>query len=185
MRNQQHFQRLEQDYLSAPANFDFISELKVNAGTARVTFDVEEEDQDAAGVIDRALYFKVLHDAARLAANSLVEDRYVAVESFNLYVTRPVATGPLTARARVLTARGTIFTVEVVLVDEQGHRLAHGHGIFVRGTTALPDTDYDFIDDAPLDDAEDDAPDLDVGDEIYLVPPQVVWQTPFGLVYPN
>ena len=168
MINERHLDRLQRLYASAPSSLYEAEDLSVSAGQARIAFQTEPEDHDAAGVIDRALYFKLLADAAALAAGSLVEDRMVLSETFDLYVTRSVAEGEMTAMARVVSARGTIYTVEAVLVDEDGHKLAAGHGVFARSAIELPDV--------PEERDEADPPAVAYGS---------VWESPFGLIHQN
>ena len=178
MIREQHYKRLLKNYAAAPANIDRVTDMSVSSGKAQVTIDIRDEDRDAAGVIDRALYFKVLSDAAQLAANSLVDDRYVMPEFFNMYVTWPIVKGPITAEAQVISARDTVFTIEAYLVDSDGNRLAHGHGVFGRSAVELAE-------EAPTPfEAESEKDEADEAD-IELIVPQVVWQTPFGRIFPN
>lgn len=169
MINERHLDRLQRLYAAAPSSLYEMDDLSVSAGQARIAFQTEDVDLDAAGTVDRALYFKLLSDASALAAGSLVEDRLVTGETFDLYVTRPVSGGELTALARVVSARGTVFTVEAVLVDDSGHKVAAGHGVFTRSAVKLPDP----AEPLPEEEAE---PVIAYGS---------VWESPFGLIHQN
>jgi acyl-coenzyme A thioesterase PaaI-like protein len=138
MINEQHLNRLRRLVSDAPSSLYGTEDIGVWAGQARIQFQTEDEDCDAAGTVDRALYFKLLNDAAALAAGSLVDEHFVTCESFDMYVMRSVAEGELVALAQVVTARDSLFTVEAVLTDENGRKLARAHGVFTRSTVSLP-----------------------------------------------
>ena len=167
MINERHLDRLQRLYAEAPSSLYETQDLSVSAGQARIAFQTEPEDLDAAGIVDRALYFKLLSDAAALAAGSLVEDHHVLCETFDLYVTRSVKGGELGAIARVVSAHGTIYTVESVLVDAGGHKVAAAHGVFARSPIKLSE---------PSDVQDEAKPAVAYGS---------LWESPFGFIHQN
>lgn len=181
MTDKQHFTRLARVFAAAPSSIYEADDLQVASGRARLQVHLEAEDADASGAVDRSLYYKLLCDAASLAANSLVEDRLVIPESFNLYVFEPFASGELTAAARVVSAHGSVYGVEALLVDDDGRKLAVGNGIFSRGAVDLDDPDgvddvaFDF--DAALD-ADDDE---DFENRAY----GAMYESPYGWLHLN
>ncbi len=146
-----------------------MDDFVVLSGQARITFQTESEDRDAVGLIDRTLYFKLLSDASSMAAGSLVEDRFVLAETFDLYVTRSVTGGQLVALARVVSNRSGLLTVEAVLTDDQGRKVAGAHGVFSRAPIALPAVA--FSDDEP-------SADENLGTDS-------LWDSPLGPVHLN
>lgn len=169
MINEQHLNRLRRLLADAPSSLYGPEDIGVWAGQARIQFQTEDEDRDASGAVDRALYFKLLNDAAALAAGSLVDEHFVTCESFDMYVVRSVAEGELVVLAQVVTARGSLFTVEAVLTDESGRKLARAHGVFIQSTVALPS----------LEDADDEMSE-GAGTAV-----GALWDSPVGLLNLN
>jgi len=169
MINEQHLNRLRRLFVDAPSSLYGPEDIGVWAGQARIQFQTEDEDRDAAGTIDRALYFKLLNDAATLAAGSLVDEHFVTCESFDMYVMRSVVEGELVVLAQVVTARGNLFTVEAVLMDEHGRKLARAHGVFIRSTVELPS----------LEEADEDMNE-EMGTAV-----GALWESPVGLLNLN
>ncbi len=172
MISEQHLDRLRRLYTDAPSSLYGPEDIGVWAGQARIQFQTEDEDRDATGAVDRALYFKLLSDAAALAAGSLVEDRFVTSESLDLYFIRSVNEGEIVAMAQVVSARGNLFKVEALLTDGNGRKLARAHGIFTKSTVHLPDAEEG--EDSLERDSEDDM-DLE----------GTVWDSPYGPMHLN
>ncbi|MCZ8368691.1 MAG: PaaI family thioesterase [Porphyrobacter sp.] len=135
---QQHYRALERLYASAPVNTKFASNLHiVGEGHARLTFTVTPEDYHAAGAAHGTIYFKMLDDAAFYAANSLVTDRFLLTTGFNLFFSKPVRAGVVTAEGRWVSGRRRVFVAEARLVDEEGEEIGRGTGTFMRSRMAL------------------------------------------------
>lgn len=133
-----HFRRLESLYRSAPINQLFRSEIEiVEAGLARIKFDVDQNSYHAAGAAHGTLYFKVMDDAAFYACNSLVSDRFLLTTAFNLVFTRPLKAGPMVAEGRWISGRRRVFIGEARLLIEGGEEAARGTGTFMRSRIAL------------------------------------------------
>ncbi len=138
MIGERHFQTLERLYRAAPSTTNEVSDLDVSLGAAHVTFQIQEANRDADGLIDRALYYKILTDAASLAAGSLVDDRRVVTNNFSIQVVGSSGGGAITAAARVLASAGTGYVVEAILHDGEGNLLAFGSGVAHRSAVDLP-----------------------------------------------
>ncbi len=138
---------------NAPSSFYADDEVVVGAGKARVLHPIDEQDLDASQRVDPAVYYKLLSDAALLAAGSLVEDRFVTTATFNYHVTQSVASGDLHAVAQVVHARADAYTVNTVLTDGEGRVLAMGYGTYNPSTIRFDEPDAG--DDAPAEDEED------------------------------
>lgn len=133
-----HHRALEALYRAAPINRLFASELTIiEDGTASIRFDLDEGVYHAGGAVHGTAYFKMLDDAAFYAANSLVTDRFLLTTAFNLYFTRPLKQGPVTACGRYISGRRRVFVAEARLLDASGEEVARGTGTFMRSQIAL------------------------------------------------
>ncbi len=133
-----HFRALESLYAAAPINGLFRSRLEIpEAGTARITFDVDESVHHAAGAAHGTTYFKMLDDAAFYAANSLVSDRFLLTTAFNLLFTRPIVAGPVIAEGRWVSGRRRVFVADARLIGPDGEEAARGTGTFMRSRIPL------------------------------------------------
>jgi len=134
----QHYRALERLYASAPVNAKFASKLHIPAqGRAQLTFTVTPEDYHAAGAAHGTIYFKMLDDAAFYAANTLVTDRFLLTTGFNLFFTKPVRAGTVTAEGHWVSGRRRVFVAEARLVDEEGEEIGRGTGTFMRSRIPL------------------------------------------------
>ena len=133
-----HFRALESLYRSAPINDGFASELEiVEAGFARIRFEVEERHFHAAGAAHGTLYFKMMDDAAFYACNSRVSDRFLLTTAFNLMFTKPLRPGPVVAEGRWISGKRRVLIGEARLIDSDGDEAARGTGTFMRSSIAL------------------------------------------------
>jgi uncharacterized protein (TIGR00369 family) len=135
---EQHYRALERLYASAPVNAKFASRLHIpGEGRSQLSFTVTPADYHAAGAAHGTIYFKMLDDAAFYAANSLVTDRFLLTTGFNLFFTRPVRAGTVTAEGHWVSGRRRVFVAEARLVDAEGEEIGRGTGTFMRSRIAL------------------------------------------------
>jgi uncharacterized protein (TIGR00369 family) len=133
-----HFRALESLYESAPVNRLFESNLRiVGPGAAEIAFLVTDNVHHAARAAHGTIYFKMLDDAAFYAANSLVSDRFLLTTAFNLHFTRPVRSGPVTARGKWISGKRRVFVAEASLIDAEGEEIVRGTGTFMRSSIGL------------------------------------------------
>lgn len=133
----EHFRRLERIYAKARINEYYDPTLRVTDGAAELTIPLSPKMHHAADAVHGSVYFKALDDAAFFAANSLVPDVFVLTASFNLYLLRPVTTGSIHARGRVIQQTRRLILAESELDDDQGRRIAHGNGTFMPSSIQL------------------------------------------------
>ena len=143
MPGSKHFKRLERLYVSAPTNQYYRPALTIEEGAATVTIAVDPKMFHAADAVHGSVYFKALDDAAFFAVNSLVEDEWVLTASFNIHLVRPVASGEMTAKGRIVHVSRRLFIAEAELTDSQDQRLAWGSGTFMRSGIPLPEASSD------------------------------------------
>jgi uncharacterized protein (TIGR00369 family) len=133
-----HFRALEALYRQAPINNLFESSLEiVEAGFARIRFEVGSDVFHAAGAAHGTIYFKMLDDAAFYACNTLVTDRFLLTTAFNLLFTRPLREGPVIAEGRWASGRRRVLIGEARLIDGDGEEAARGTGTFMRSHIPL------------------------------------------------
>lgn len=106
-------------------------------GVSRIEFTVDDSVHHAAGASHGTIYFKMLDDAAFYAANSLVTDRFLLTTAFNLLLTRPIVSGPLTAEGRWISGKRRVFVADARLIDASGEECARGTGTFMRSHIPL------------------------------------------------
>lgn len=133
-----HFRALESLYRAAPINNAFRSELEiVEAGFARIRFEIDPAHFHAAGAAHGTIYFKMMDDAAFYACNSNVSDRFLLTTGFNLNFSRPLKSGAAIAEGRWISGRRRVLIGEARLLDVNGEEAARGTGTFMRSHIAL------------------------------------------------
>ena len=137
MASEEHFRRLERMYHSAPINAWYRPVLEVGEGTAQISMAVREEFFHAAHAVHGSVYFKALDDASFFAVASLVEDVFILTATFNVYLTRPIASGTMRSVGRVVHRSRQLFLAEAELFDGEGRPIGRGSGSFMRSTIPL------------------------------------------------
>lgn len=179
MTNAEYRDALVQAYREAPSNETRVADVRLRKGRARVTLTLYDSDTDDTGAVDQALFFKALRDAATLAAESLSDNMDVHLQQFNLNVTGDTIGETLIARARVTTMVGGFITVQAMLSDESGNGIALAQAILL--AVPVSDTPDEDAFDAQFDEDED-MPD---SEQAAAKIKQVIWETPFGRIFPN
>ena len=140
---EEHHRKLERLYLSAPTNAYYKPAISIGSGTAEIQIEVRSDFFHAASAVHGSVYFKLLDDAGFFATNSLVPDVMVLTANFTIHLLRPVSSGRLTARGKVLSSGGRQFLAEAQLFDSESQLIAHGIGTYVRSKIGLgPDLAY-------------------------------------------
>jgi uncharacterized protein (TIGR00369 family) len=140
---EEHHRKLERLYAAAPINVYYRPAISIGAGIAEIQIDVRPDFFHAAAAVHGSVYFKLLDDAGFFAANSLVPDVMLLTANFTIYFLRPVASGAVIARGKVLSSGGRQFIAEAQLFNSDSLLIAHGTGTYVRSKMALgPDLSY-------------------------------------------
>lgn len=132
-----HHRKLEKMYLGAPINRLYVPTIHIEEGTAEITIPVDPKFFHAAHALHGSVYFKMLDDACFFAVSSLVEDVFVLTTSFTNYLIRPVTSGTLTSRGRVVHAGKGLMLAEAVLVGNDGKEVGRGNGSFMKSRIPL------------------------------------------------
>jgi len=132
-----HFIALENMYKSAPINKFYEPRINVGEGYSEIEIDLMEKYYHAAGAVHGSVYFKMLDDAAFFAANSMEREVFVLTTSFNIYLTRPVASGIMKACGKVVNTTKSQFIAESIAYNSENTEIARGSGVFMRGKIKL------------------------------------------------
>jgi uncharacterized protein (TIGR00369 family) len=124
-------------YLSAPVNKIYQPKIKIGQGIAELEIQVRNDFFHSAGSVHGAIPFKMLDDAAFFAVSSLVENVFIFTVSFNLYFLRPVSSGELISRGKVLHQSERLYLAEASVHDSDGRKISHGSGTFMPSRVAL------------------------------------------------
>lgn len=138
-----HYRKLERMYGSARTNEYYRPTMLVSEGHAEVVIELRPDFHHALDAVHGSVYFKALDDAAFFASNSLIDDVFVLTVSFNVYFTRPVTEGVITAVGNVVHRSRRLLIAESVLTDQEGRDLARGSGTFMKSRVKLtPEIGY-------------------------------------------
>lgn len=161
MTNQQYLEHIETEYLAHHTADYHVLDLVVGLGSVRMR--LKTTVGEPAG---QTLYFDVASDLADLAVRSLTQ-RPVSIEQLSLTTEVEEVTGLLTARAKVETLQGDRMEAVVTLVDDYGRVIASAK-VLARQHAS-----------------DDEAEDAPAAEQDLSIMPQLVWKTPFGLIFPN
>ncbi len=132
-----HYQSLENMYLSAPVNQIYLPKITVTEAESVIEIEVDPKLFHSAGAVHGSVYFKMLDDAAFFAANSLEPDLFVLTTSFTTYITRPVSSGKMRSVGKVVNMNRSQWIVEAVVYDDRDREIGRGNGLFVRSKQLL------------------------------------------------
>jgi uncharacterized protein (TIGR00369 family) len=133
----EHFRKLEALYAGAPINRYFNPTIQISEGVAEVVIAIQPDFLHAAHAVHGSVYFKALDDAAFFAVNSIVEDVFVLTASFTIQFLRPVASGRLLARGRVVNASRRVYVADSELFNSEDQLIGRGTGSFMRSEIRL------------------------------------------------
>ena len=134
-----HYGKLERMYLAANIHRHVYpsTTISINEDFVTISLEVDSRLHHAAGAMHGSVYFKLLDDAAYFAVSAQVMDVFVLTKSFSVDLKRPFQQGKITAIGQVIKVDEDQFIASSVLKNPEGKILAEGHGIFVKGPTAL------------------------------------------------
>lgn len=133
-----HFRALEAMYLSAPINQFYRPRIVISK--EQVEIDIDQRFFHAAGAVHGSVYFKLLDDAAGLAANVLEREVFAVTASFTTHMTRPVSGPLMRSVGRVVDQTRSQFLVESIVYDHNQRSVGRGNGVFMRGSVRLADS---------------------------------------------
>jgi len=137
MIKDKHFVALENMYKAAPINKIYMPRIIVGEGQSEIEIDLMEKYYHAAGAVHGSVYFKMLDDASFFAVNSIEREVFVLTTSFNIYLSKPIATGIMRATGKVVNKTRSQFIAESIAYNSENTEVARGIGVFVRGKIKL------------------------------------------------
>jgi uncharacterized protein (TIGR00369 family) len=141
--NEEHFRKLERMYKQAPINQFYKPQLHITEGEAEFVIAVREDLFHAAGAVHGSVYCKAVDDSMFFAVNSIVEEVFVLTVNITTNLMRPISSGEIKAKGKVVFSSKNLFMAEAVLFDADGKTIGTGSGTFVRGRTPLtPEIGY-------------------------------------------
>lgn len=137
MAQPEHYRKLEHMYHNAKCNEYYAPQLTIDEGSTELIIEVQDKFFHGGNAVHGSVYFKAMDDAAFFAVNSLIADVLVLTANFQVYLLRPIATGALRAKGRLLTSAGSSFIAEAVVYNSEGEEIARGNGTFVKSRIKL------------------------------------------------
>jgi len=88
-------------------------------------------------IIERAVNNGLIQVQVYRFPNSLCTDRFLLTTAFNLFLTKPIVKGPVTAEGHWVSGKRRVFVADARLIDAEGEECARGTGTFMRSHIAL------------------------------------------------
>tara|TARA_Y100000996_G_scaffold337979_1_gene274756 strand:- start:3103 stop:3540 length:438 start_codon:yes stop_codon:yes gene_type:complete len=139
--NKKHFQNIIKGYSKAPINQIFKPKMNLSLGKCEIEMNVLKKFHHSANSLHGSVYFKMLDDAAWGASNTYVEDVFLFTYNFNIYLTKPVTSGLISAKGTVKDQIDGKIKAESILYDSEKKEIARGSGTFMRSKYLLKDAE--------------------------------------------
>jgi acyl-coenzyme A thioesterase PaaI-like protein len=142
-RRSAHCAKLERMYLATPLTDLSDPGVRVQPGEAEIVVRLSGVRRLPSGTVADSTMMRLMHDAALLAVNAVVEARAVMTMGFAIRLMGRPPTGQLIARALVVADADGRYQAESVLVDATGLEIGRGEGTFEAGHVPLtPEIGY-------------------------------------------
>ncbi len=130
-------------YQNHPLNKFYNAKISISDKNAVVTLLLRPDFHHAADAVHGSVYWKLLDDSAFFAVNSVVDDVFVLTASFTIYLTKPISSGTLIAKGKLVHATRSQFIGESILYSDKDEEIARGSGIYIRSKLNLqPEMGY-------------------------------------------
>lgn len=136
MSRERHFAALRRLYRQALINNVFRPNVQIAERLSIIEIDLHDGLHHTGHAVHSAVLYKLLEDAACLAAGSIEPEFHVRAARFSMEMVRLVAEGRIHAVGRVAEGEGTNLVAEAVLFDAEGCEIGRGCGLVVR--TRIP-----------------------------------------------
>ena len=137
--NKKHFKNIINGYSNAPINQLFKPKMKISLGQCEIKMKISKNFHHSANSLHGSIYFKMLDDAAWGASNTYIDDVFLFTYNFNIYLTKPVSSGIINSRGKVVDKQDGRIKAESVLYDSQNNEIGRGDGLFMRSKYLLKD----------------------------------------------
>tara|TARA_Y100000814_G_scaffold25887_1_gene17137 strand:- start:207 stop:569 length:363 start_codon:yes stop_codon:yes gene_type:complete len=115
--------------------------MNLSLGKCEIEMNVLKKFHHSANSLHGSVYFKMLDDAAWGASNTYVEDVFLFTYNFNIYLTKPVTSGLISAKGTVKDQIDGKIKAESILYDSEKKEIARGSGTFMRSKYLLKDAE--------------------------------------------
>ena len=133
----QHFEKLENMYLSEPCSKLYAPGIKISSGEAEILIPYHKKFRALDETIHSSVVAKTLSDAALYAVNSFFDKILIRTASFTTVFMKSVTAGDLIAKGLFIGRSGKHYLAEAVVTDREGGEVARGNGVFEETETAL------------------------------------------------
>ena len=116
--NKKHFKNIINGYSSAPINQIFKPKMKLSLGQCEIKMKISKHFHHSANSLHGSIYFKMLDDAAWGASNTYVDDVFLFTYNLNIYLTKPVSSGIINSRGKVVDKQDGRIKAESVLYSK-------------------------------------------------------------------
>lgn len=137
-----HYQKLQQLYVSAPSHAWCAASISVDYTMAELQLKVENHLFHGADAVHGSILFKLLDDAAFFAVQSIEKEFFVLTTSFDIKFCRPATSGLLIAKGELVLATSSHCFAEAKVYNDKGKLVAFGSGEFTRSRMLLSDQEH-------------------------------------------
>jgi uncharacterized protein (TIGR00369 family) len=143
LNQENHYTKLSNLYKNHPLNEFYKAKITISDKNAIVTLPLRAEFHHAADAVHGSVYWKLLDDSAFFAVNSIVEDVFVLTAFFTIYLTKPISTGTLIAKGKLVNSTRSQYIGESILFTDKDEEIARGNGVYIRSKIQLtPEMGY-------------------------------------------
>ena len=137
--NKKHFDNIINCYGNAPINQIFNPKMKLNLGECEIEMKISKKFHHSANSLHGSIYFKMLDDAAWGASNTYIDDVFLFTYNFNIYLTKPVSSGIIISKGKVIDKKDGKIKAKSILYDSKNNEIARGDGLFMKSKYLLKD----------------------------------------------
>ena len=137
--NKKHFKNIINSYSNAPINQLFKPKMKLSLGQCEIEMEISKNFHHSANSLHGSIYFKMLDDAAWGASNTYIDDVFLFTYNFNIYLTKPVSSGIIISKGKVIDKKNGKIKAKSILYDSKNNEIARGDGLFMKSKYLLKD----------------------------------------------
>ena len=137
--NKIHFKKIINGYKSAPINQLYKPKMDLSLGKSIIQIKILQQFHHSANSLHGSIYFKMLDDAAWGASNTYIDDVFLFTYNFNIYLTKPVSSGIIISKGKVIDKKDGKIKAKSILYDSKNNEIARGDGLFMKSKYLLKD----------------------------------------------
>ena len=137
--DKKHFKNIINGYNNAPINQIFMPKMELSLGECEIKMKISKNFHHSANSLHGSIYFKMLDDAAWGASNTYIDDVFLFTYNFNIYLTKPVSSGIIISKGKVIDKKDGKIKAKSILYDSKNNEIARGDGLFMKSKYLLKD----------------------------------------------